>query len=118
MNWSPMNFDPAFSPWLAVALLGFLPSEIWRWLSVVVAHKIDEESEAFLLVRSVATALLVGVVLKIVTVPAREIAVVPIFARATAFVVAAAAFFIFRRSVFAAIVAGEAAMISAAWWWG
>jgi hypothetical protein len=112
------GFDSSLSPYLAVILLGFLPSEIWRWLSVVVAHKIDEDSEIFLAVRSVATALLVGVVLKIVTVPAKELAVVPVWARGAGFVFAAAAFFAFRRSVFAAILAGEAAIIAAAWCWG
>ena len=111
-------FDPSLSPYLAVILLGFLPSEIWRWLSVVVENKIDEESEVFLAVRSIATALLVGVVLKIVTVPAPELAVVPIWARGAGFVVAGMAFFTFRRSVFAAIVAGEAAIVAAAWFWG
>jgi hypothetical protein len=112
------GFDPGVSPYLAVILLGFLPSEIWRWLSVVIAHKIDEESELFLAVRSVATALLVGVVMKIVTVPAKELEVAPIWARGAAFVVAGAAFFAFRRSVFAAILAGETAIVAAAWFWG
>lgn len=113
-----MTLDPLASPYLAVILLGFLPSEVWRWLSVIVAHKIDEESEIFLLVRSVATALLVGVVLKIVATPARELASAPLWARGGAFLCAAVAFFAFRRSVFAAILAGEAAIVAAAWWWG
>jgi hypothetical protein len=113
-----VSFDPALSPYLAVILLGFLPSEVWRWLSVLVAHRIDEDSEIFRLVRSVATALLVGVVLKIVTTPARELAAVPLYARAGAVVLAAGAFFLFRRSVFAAICAGEAAIVAAAWAFG
>jgi hypothetical protein len=112
-----VSFDPALSPYLAVILLGFLPSEVWRWLSVAIAHKIDEESEVFRLVRSVATALLVGVVLKIVATPARELAAVPLYARGGALFLAAAAFFGFRRSVFAAILAGEAAIVASAWWW-
>jgi hypothetical protein len=113
-----VSFDPFALPYLAVILVGFLPSEIWRWLSVMVAHRIDEGSELFRLVRSVATALLVGVVLKIVATPARELAAVPMWARGGAFLLAAAAFFAFRRSVFAAILAGEAAIVIGAWWWG
>ena len=58
--------DPVLAPYLALILLGFLPSEIWRFLSVFIARRIDEELEAFLFVRSVATVLLVGVVVKIV----------------------------------------------------
>ena len=84
---------------------------------MVVAHRIDEDSEIFRLVRSIATTLLVGVVLKIVATPARELAIVPLYARGGALLLAAAAFFLFRRSVFAAILAGEAAIIACAWWW-
>jgi hypothetical protein len=109
--------DPTLAPYLALILLGFLPSEIWRVLGVFIARRIDEESEAFLFVRSVATVLLVGVVVKIVLIPSRELASVPIWARCAAFAVAAGAFFAARRSVFAAIVAGEAVIILAAWHW-
>ena len=111
-----MNFpDLALSPYLAVILIGFLPSEVWRFISVFLAHSIDEDSETFLFVRSVATVLLVGVVTKIVLIPSHELAFVPVWARAGAILVAAAAFFTFRRSVFAAILAGEATIILAAW---
>jgi hypothetical protein len=106
--------DPTLAPYLAVVLLGFLPSEIWRLLGVFIARRIDEQSEAFLFVRSVATVLLVGVVVKIVLIPSRELAIVPVWARVAAFGVAAAAFFATRRSVFAAILAGEAVVVLAA----
>jgi hypothetical protein len=109
--------DAALAPYLAVILLGFLPSEVWRLLGVFIAHGIDEESEAFRFVRSVATVLLVGVVVKIVLIPSQQLAAIPIWARAAAFVAAAAAFFAARRSVFAAILAGEAAIITAAFYW-
>jgi hypothetical protein len=115
---SVFSADPTLAPYLALIVLGFLPSEIWRALAVVVARRIDEESEIFLFVRSVATVLLVGVVVKIVFVPSRELAAAPVWARAGAFGVAAAAFFATRRSVFAAIVAGEAAVILSVWLWG
>ena len=109
--------DPTLTPYLALILLGFLPSEIWRLLGVFIARRLDEESEAFLFVRSVATVLLVGVVVKIVLIPSRELAIVPVWARVAAFAVAAAAFFTTRRSVFAAILAGEAVIVGAAWHW-
>jgi hypothetical protein len=114
-----MNFlaDPTLAPYLAVVLLGFLPSEIWRLLGVFIARRLDEESEAFLFVRSVATVLLVGVVVKIVLIPSRELAIVPVWARVAAFGFAAVAFFATRRSVFSAILAGEAVIVVAAWHW-
>jgi hypothetical protein len=114
---SVFSADPALAPYLALILFGFLPSEIWRALAVVVARRVDEDSELFLFVRSVATVLLVGVVVKIVLLPSRELAAAPVWARGGALAVAAAAFFATRRSVFAAIVAGEAVVILSAWWW-
>ena len=114
---SLFSADPAVAPYLALILFGFLPSEFWRLLSVFLARNIDEESEIFRLVRSVATVLLVGVVVKVVLIPSQQLAIVPIWARCAAFVAAAAAFFAARRSVFAAILAGEATIIFAAWHW-
>ncbi|HUO53521.1 MAG TPA: AzlD domain-containing protein [Rhodoblastus sp.] len=112
-----LSGDPTLYPYLALILFGFLPSEIWRVLGVVISHGIDEDSELFRFVRSVATVLLVGVVAKIVFLPSRELAAAPVWARGAAFAVAAAGFFAARRSVFAAIVAGEATIILVVWWW-
>jgi hypothetical protein len=114
---SIFSADPRLAPYLTLILFGFLPSEIWRALGVVIARKIDEESELFLFVRSVATVLLVGVVVKIVFVPSPELAAAPVWARGAAFAAAAVAFFALRRSVFAAILAGEAVVILAVWLW-
>jgi pilus assembly protein TadC len=109
--------DPTLAPYLAVVALGFLPSEIWRALAVFAARRIDEESELFLFVRSVATVLLVGVVVKIVLIPSQQLAIVPVWARCAAIAAAALAFFATRRSVFAAILAGEAMIVFSAWHW-
>ncbi len=107
--------DPTLTPYLALVLFGFLPSEIWRVIGVFMARRLDEESEIFLFVRSVATVLLVGVVVKIVLIPSHELAIVPVWARCAAIGAAALAFFATRRSVFAAILAGEAVIVFSAW---
>ncbi len=113
---SILSADPTLAPYLALILFGFLPSEIWRVLGAFMAKRIDEDSELFLFVRSVATVLLVGVVVKIVFLPSRELAAAPVWARCAAFAMAAAGFFAARRSVFAAVVAGEATIILSVWW--
>ncbi len=110
--------DPALAPYLALVLFGFLPSEVWRTIGVFASRRIDEETELFLFVRSVATVLLVGVVAKIVLLPSRDLAIVPVWARLAAIGVAIPVFFATRRSVFAAILAGEAVIVFAAWHWG
>ena len=106
------------APYLALIVLGFLPSEIWRVFAVVVARQIDEGSELFLFVRSVATVLLVGVVVKIIFVPSPELAAAPVFLRAASFLVATLVYFATRRSVFAAISCGVGTIIAYLTWFG
>ena len=45
-----------------LVLVGFLPSEIWRLLGLVVARGVADESELFMWVRAVAIAVLAGVI--------------------------------------------------------
>src|SRR4029079_19105123 len=56
-------------PYLILILVGFLPSDFWRLLGIVVARGLDEESEVLIWVRAVATAVLAGVIAKIVFFP-------------------------------------------------
>lgn len=115
-----MSFSPGgsgFAPYLTLILVGFLPSEVWRVLAVFAARRIDEDSEIFRFVRSVATVLVVGVATKVLFLPTRELAMVPLWARGGAVGMAALAFFVARRSVFAAVLAGEAAIVLFAWRW-
>ena len=53
----------AMDPYLVLILVGFLPSEVWRWLGIVLGRGLDEESEILLWVRGVATALVAGAML-------------------------------------------------------
>lgn len=48
-----------------LVLVGFLPSEMWRVLGFVAARRITDESEFFIWARSVAIAVLAGVIAKI-----------------------------------------------------
>jgi hypothetical protein len=110
------GIDGALAPYLVLILVGFLPSEIWRVMSVFVARRIDEKSEIFVYVRTVAAVLLVGIVGKLIFTPSGALALVPLAARLGALGVGAAAFLIFRRSVLAAVLAGEGAMVAAGYY--
>jgi hypothetical protein len=109
---SIFGIDGAFAPYLILIFFGFLPSEIWRFMSVFVARRIDENSEIFVYVRTIAAVLLVGIVGKLIFTPSGVLALVPLAARLGAVGVGAAAFLIFRRSVLVAVFAGEAAIIA------
>jgi Branched-chain amino acid transport protein (AzlD) len=95
-------------------LIGFLPSEVWRWLGIVVGRGLDENSEIILWVRGVATALIAGVIARIVFIPPGALASVPLSVRLVALGGGFLAFLLIRRSAFAGVVAGEALLIAGA----
>jgi hypothetical protein len=98
-------------PYLMLVLVGFLPNEIWRMLGVVVARRIDENSEVIHWVRAVATAILTGVVAKIVMFAPGALASVPLPVRLGAAAIGMTAFFLIRQSVFAGVATGTAAIV-------
>jgi hypothetical protein len=103
--------DLLLQPYVALVLLGFLPSEVWRWLGIVIGRGLDEESEIILWVRAVATALVAGVVARIVLFPPGALASVPLAVRLVAITCGFLAFYFIRRSPFAGVLAGEAVLV-------
>jgi hypothetical protein len=97
--------------YLLLVLVGFLPNEIWRVLGLVFAHGIDEESELFVWARAVATAVLAGVIAKILLFPPGALASVPLIVRLGAIACGLVAFLLVRRSVLAGVAAGEVALM-------
>jgi hypothetical protein len=95
-----------------VVLVGFLPSEIWRVMGVFLSRKMDEQSEILVWVRMVATALLAGIVAKIVLAPSGALAAVPLIGRCASLVVGLAGYFLLRRSVFAGVLFGEVSILA------
>jgi hypothetical protein len=101
-------------PYLALLLIGFLPSEIWRWLGIVLGRGLDENSEIILWVRAVATALIAGVIARIIVIPPGALAAVPLSVRIAALACGFFAFLFIRRSAFAGVLVGEAVLIAGA----
>ena len=104
----------AMEPYLALLLIGFLPSEAWRWLGLVLGRGLDENSEIILWVRAVATALVAAVVARITQVPPGALAAVPVEVRLAALGLGFLAFLLIRRSAFAGVIVGEAVLIGGA----
>jgi hypothetical protein len=101
-------------PYLALILVGFLPSEMWRWLGVMLGRGLDEQSEIILWVRAVATALVAGVVARIVLFPPGALAGIPLTVRLVAIGCGFLAFLLVRRSPFAGVLIGEAVLVGGA----
>lgn len=110
-----MNAIGDLWPYLILIMVGFLPNEVWRMLGVVVSHGIDEGSELIVWVRAIATAILTGVVAKIIVFAPGALAGVPLAVRLAAAGAGMAAFFLLRRSVFAGVVTGTLAILVGVW---
>lgn len=111
-----LGADP--TPYIALILVGVLPSEMWRWLGLVVGRGLDETSELLIWVRAVATATLAAVVAKLAFFPAGALAGLPFGWRTAALVAGIAAYAAGRRSVLFGVLASEMVVVSGAWWVG
>lgn len=113
----PIAFlDGPWWPYLALILFAVLPTEIWRWLAVAFARRLDEQSPWLEWVRLVATSLLAGVVAKLVLAAPGALAAVPLSVRLAALAVAVTIVLVQRRRVMLAVILGEVVLIGGAWW--
>ena len=69
------------APYLILILVGFLPNELWRMLGLVLARGLNENSQIVLWSRAVATAILTGVVAKLIFFAPGDLASVPLGVR-------------------------------------
>jgi hypothetical protein len=98
-------------PYILLVLVGYLPNEIWRVLGLVLARGLDEDSEIVVWSRAVATAILAGVIAKLILFAAGALAGIPLGVRVGAAICGFLAFLAVKRSVFAGVLVGEAALL-------
>jgi hypothetical protein len=106
-----MNAAAELWSFLLLILVGFLPNEIWRVLGLVLARGLNEDSEIVVWSRAVATAILAGVIAKLILFSAGALAEIPLAVRVTAAVCGFLVFLAVKRSVFAGVLAGEAVLL-------
>jgi hypothetical protein len=98
-------------PYLALILIGYLPNEIWRVFGLVLARGLNEDSEIVVWSRAVATAILAGVIAKLILFSSGALANIPLSVRVGAAIIGFLAFLAIRRSAFVGVLAGEAALL-------
>ncbi|BAF87598.1 AzlD domain-containing protein [Azorhizobium caulinodans] len=113
-----MIYDNALVAALIVIVVGFLPTEIWRWLAVVAGRRVEAGSELFHWIKAVATALLAAVVGRLVFMPTGALAEVPLSLRLASVGAGVLAFLLIRRSVLAGVVAAQVVLLGGIWWLG
>ena len=99
------------SPYLVLILVGFLPNEIWRAFGLVLARRLNEDSEIVVWSRAVATAILAAVIAKLILFPSGTLDNIPLAVRIAAAACGFVAFICIKRSVFAAVLVGEAILL-------
>ena len=99
--------------YLTLFLAGFLATEMWRWLGLAAGSRLDVGGAPFRWVRAVATALVSGLVARMVLFPAGALAEVALLVRLVAFAGGVALFLLFRRNVAAGVGAGAALLMVA-----
>lgn len=107
--------DGPLWPYLALLLFAALPTEIWRWLAVLFARGLDPDSPLLDWVRAVATALLAGIVAKLIVAPPGVLAQAPLLIRIAALAASVAVMALDRRRMMLAVLAGEAVLIGGVW---
>jgi hypothetical protein len=98
-------------PYFVLVLVGYLPNEVWRALGLVLARGLDEDSEVVVWSRAVATAILAGVIAKLILFSTGALDTIPLWVRVAAAVCGFLAFLVGKRSVFVGVVAGELALL-------
>ncbi|PYE88179.1 AzlD domain-containing protein [Phyllobacterium leguminum] len=71
-------------PFLFILIGGWLATDVWRFLGVFVGGRIREDSEALVLVRCIATALVAAVIAQLILYPTGTLASSPVWLRVAA----------------------------------
>jgi hypothetical protein len=98
-----------FGGYLTLILAGFLATEVWRWLGLALGSRLDVSGAPFQWVRAVATALVSGLVTRMLFFPTGALLEVPLAVRLGAFAGGISLYFLLRRNVAAGV--GVAALL-------
>jgi len=98
------TFDTWWWPYVFIAIAGWLATDIWRWLGVLVGNRLKQDSAALTWIRAVATALLAAVIAKLILYPTGELKNVPVMLRLIAVAFGFAVFLISGKRIWVGIV--------------
>jgi len=110
MSWQ--SFDYSWWPYLFILLAGALATDIWRFLGVLVGGRMREESQALVLVRCVATALVAGVIAQLILYPTGELANSPMWLRAGSALIGFIAFLLTGQRILIGVLVGEVLLMA------
>ncbi len=102
-------------PFVMILVAGWFATDVWRWLGVFAGGKLREDGELLIWVRCVATALVAGVIAKLILFPQGILGETPVWLRLAAAAVGFGAFLGLGRRVIVGVLAAEIFLICG-WW--
>ena len=109
-----LAFDSLVSPWWPYAfilLAGWLATDLWRWIGVLAGNRLRDDSEALIWVKAVATALVAGVIGKLIIFPTGPLAEAPMLLRVSAAFAGWLAFLLASQKIYVGVLAAEAVLV-------
>ncbi|RIY01556.1 AzlD domain-containing protein [Aureimonas flava] len=109
------GIDAIWWPYLFILLAGWLPTDVWRWLGVFSAGRLNERSPAVALARTIATSLVAAVIGRLVLLPGESLEAIPLAIRIAALAVGFAAYYWLGRKTLIAILFAEIVLLGVPW---
>ena len=106
------EFFGAWWPFVLVAVAGWLATDIWRWLGVLVGNRLLNDSLVLIWVRAVATTLVAAVIARLILFPAGVLEATPVMLRFGAAAIGFIAFLAARQSVIVGILVAEVVLVA------
>lgn len=100
-------------PYLTILVGAAIPTQVWRWAGVLLAGRLSEDSELFEFVKAVATALVAGVVARLILFPDGPLADVPAVLRCAAALAGFAVYIVSRHRLILGVATAEALLVTA-----
>lgn len=109
------NLPGVWGTWggyLPFFVAGFLACEPWRWGGALIGRDLDPNGEVFIWVRAVSSAIVAGLVTRLVVFPTGALATISAPTRYGAALIGIAAFFALRKNLGVGVVTGTLALIA------
>ncbi len=94
-------------PYLFIAVAGWIATDVWRWLGVLIGNRLSQDSAMLIWVRAVATSLVAAVIARLVLFPSGALEGTPMALRVGATAIGFLAFLITGQRVFVGIITAE-----------
>jgi len=115
INDLPALVATGWGGYLLIIVAGVLMTEPWRWLGVRLSRDLDVDSEVFRWVRAVSTALVAGLVARLVVFPIGQLETIPLSIRIAAFATGVIVYLFLIRNLAVGVVSGTAFLVAGAW---